>query len=65
MFLDFLNSRGGTPSKRVSVGFINKVCVLIINLHNRVPSMFLDFLDSRGEPLINKFLRAFSTKFVS
>ena len=48
MFLDFLDSRGGTPRKRIPVGFIDKVCVLIFTPKYRVSSMFLDFLDSRG-----------------
>ena len=66
MFLEFLESRGGTPYKRVPEGFFDKLCVLIFTLQNRVRSMFLDFLDSRGGgggPLINMFLRAFSAKF--
>jgi len=47
MFLDFLDSKGGTPYKRVPEGFVYKVCVLIFTHLIRVRSMFLDFLDSR------------------
>ena len=39
---------GGTSGKRFLEGLIEKVCVLIFTAKNRVRSMFLDLLDSRG-----------------
>ena len=48
MFLDFLNSRGETPYKRVPKGFFDKVCVLIFPLKTEYHFIFMDFLDSRG-----------------
>ena len=39
---------GGTPARRLPEGFFDKVCILIFTPQNRVRSMFLDFLDSRG-----------------
>ena len=64
-FWNFWTVEGGTPYKRVPEGFVNKVCVSIFTRSNRVRSMFLDFMDSRGEgePLVNVCLRAFLTKF--
>ena len=53
MFMDFLDSKGGTPGKRDPERFIGKVCVSIFTPYYRVRSMFLDFLDSRrGDPLL-------------
>ena len=49
MFVDLMDSRAETTGKRFPESFGDKVCVLIFNPLNKVRSMFLDLLDSRGE----------------
>ena len=43
MFGVIVDSRGGTPGKRVLEGLCDKVCVLIFSPQNRVRSMFFGF----------------------
>ena len=65
MFLDLMDSRGGGPLVNVFLRALSTKFTFQFSPLKIVCSMFLDFMDSRGEgePLVNVFLRAFLTKF--
>ena len=63
MFLDLMDSIGGTPGKRAPEGFFDKVCVWIFTPKYRVRSMFLDFLDSIGGTAYKRGPEGFFDKF--